>query len=119
MQCNECQRARSKNNFTKVECSVVKCQLNAKQTQHTNAAIAQAAAFCNLSQISEINNRMGSKSRIHAQARENSSCMYVFFLMYLCMYVRMYVCIYVSMSMCMCMCMCMYVYDYVCVCMCM
>ena len=26
---------------------------------HTNAAIAQAAPFCNLSQISEINNRMG------------------------------------------------------------
>ena len=26
---------------------------------HTNAAIAQAATFCNLSQISEINNRMG------------------------------------------------------------
>ena len=26
---------------------------------HTNAAIAQAATFCNLRQISEINNRMG------------------------------------------------------------
>ena len=42
---------------------------------HINAAIAQAATFCNLSHISEINNRMGG-NHIHVQAlhvRENSS----------------------------------------------
>ena len=43
---------------------------------HTNAAIAQAATFCNLSQISEINNRMGVNHKYTIQAlykSENSS----------------------------------------------
>ena len=75
---------------------------------HTNAAIAQAATFCNLSQISEINNRMGvNHTYMHKREKIPLVCMFFFNVsMYVRTYVCMYLCIHVYVY--------VYVYVYVC-----
>ena len=74
--CNAMPVSAKQNNYTKVECSVVKCQLM-RSKHNTNAAIAQAATFCNLSQISEINNRMGvNHTYMHKREKIPLVCMF-------------------------------------------
>jgi len=95
------------NNYTKVECSVVKCQLM-RSKHNTNAAIAQAATFCNLSPKIEISNRMGvNDTYMHKREKIPLVCM---FFLNVSMYVRTYVCMYLCIHVY------VYVYVYVYVC---